>query len=142
VEQLPGIIIAKEQTIETVAIVFGREESGLSNEELSLCHLFSNIPMVATYPSLNLSQAVMVYCTYLSKINFSHTREEGIVPPVSELQIVRQKAKQILDDVGILPSNNIYGRIMERLMMLDKDDTNLFHSFAKYYLMKYHDRKK
>lgn len=142
VEQLPSIILAKGDLLQKVAVVFGREESGLSNEELSLCHLFSSIPMVRPYPSLNLSQAIMVYCTYLSRFNFPHEKQATSMPPASELPVVRQKAQQILDDVGILPSNNIYARVMERLMMLDKDDTNLFHSFCKYYLMKYHGRKK
>jgi len=45
-----------------VAIVFGREDKGLSNEELAICtHLFQ-IPTTQEFKSLNLSQAVMVIC--------------------------------------------------------------------------------
>lgn len=45
-----------------VAIVFGRERSGLTNEELALCHYHIHIPTVENFSSLNLSQAVQVIC--------------------------------------------------------------------------------
>lgn len=44
-----------------VALVFGREHNGLTNEELELCHWVSSIPTATPYPALNLAQAVMVY---------------------------------------------------------------------------------
>lgn len=43
-----------------VALVFGREDSGLTNEELQLCHFHVNIPADDEYSSLNLAAAVMV----------------------------------------------------------------------------------
>ena len=43
-----------------VALVFGREDSGLSNEELQLCHYHVQIPADDKYSSLNLAAAVMV----------------------------------------------------------------------------------
>lgn len=43
-----------------VALVFGREQSGLSNEELERCHALVHIPSNPDYSSLNLSQAVQV----------------------------------------------------------------------------------
>jgi tRNA/rRNA methyltransferase len=45
----------------TIAIVFGPEDRGLSNEDLRLCHELINIP-TAEFSSLNLAQAVMVIC--------------------------------------------------------------------------------
>lgn len=42
-----------------VAILFGPEDRGLSNEHLRLCHSTATIP-TGSFPSLNLSQAVMV----------------------------------------------------------------------------------
>lgn len=44
------------------ALVFGREDSGLSNEELQLCHFHVQIPANEEYSSLNLAAAVMVLC--------------------------------------------------------------------------------
>ncbi len=45
-----------------VALVFGNETSGLSNEELSLCHLPVMIPTAPEYSSLNLAAAVQILC--------------------------------------------------------------------------------
>jgi tRNA/rRNA methyltransferase len=45
----------------TIAIVFGPEDRGLSNEDIRLCHELVNIP-TAEFSSLNLAQAVMVIC--------------------------------------------------------------------------------
>jgi tRNA/rRNA methyltransferase len=43
-----------------LAIVFGPEDYGLSNEEIGQCHRLITIPAAPDYPSLNLAQAVMV----------------------------------------------------------------------------------
>ena len=45
-----------------VALLFGNESSGLSNEELSLCHLPIMIPANPDYSSLNLGAAVQLMC--------------------------------------------------------------------------------
>ncbi|MCG8415786.1 MAG: RNA methyltransferase, partial [Pseudomonadales bacterium] len=50
-----------------VALVFGREDSGLNNEELQLCHFHVQIPANPDYSSLNLAAAVMVVCYELRK---------------------------------------------------------------------------
>lgn len=46
---------------ERVALVFGPEDRGLSNQDLSLCQAVSTIDAAPLNPSLNLAQAVMVY---------------------------------------------------------------------------------
>jgi TrmH family RNA methyltransferase len=46
----------------TVAVVFGNEETGLTDDELSLCHVAVTIPASRQFPSLNLSHAVQVVC--------------------------------------------------------------------------------
>ncbi len=43
-----------------VALVFGRERTGLTNEELGRCHILVNIPANPEYASLNLAAAVQV----------------------------------------------------------------------------------
>ena len=47
---------------EQIALVFGREDSGLSNEELRLCHWHVHVETSAAYPSLNLAAAVQLLC--------------------------------------------------------------------------------
>lgn len=56
-----GRIAAHSQT-EQVAVLFGREDRGLTNEELQLCNLHLNIPTSAQYSSLNLAMAVQIVC--------------------------------------------------------------------------------
>jgi len=45
-----------------VAILFGPEDKGLTNEELAPCHALISMPTHAKLPSLNLAQAVMILC--------------------------------------------------------------------------------
>jgi TrmH family RNA methyltransferase len=45
---------------EAVAIVFGREDWGMSNNMLDACHAITTIPTNPAYPSLNLAQAVLL----------------------------------------------------------------------------------
>ncbi|HAJ75257.1 MAG TPA: tRNA (cytosine(32)/uridine(32)-2'-O)-methyltransferase TrmJ [Gammaproteobacteria bacterium] len=54
-----------------VALVFGREDAGLNNEELQLCHYHVQIPTDEGYSSLNLAAAVMVICYELRKAALS-----------------------------------------------------------------------
>lgn len=43
-----------------VAFLFGRERTGITNEELAACHVQINIPTNPDYPSLNLASAVQI----------------------------------------------------------------------------------
>ncbi len=45
-----------------VALVFGRERTGLTNEELQKCHFHVCIPANPEYSSLNLAMAVQILC--------------------------------------------------------------------------------
>ena len=60
-----------------VALVFGRESSGLTNDELQLCHFHVQIPANPEYSSLNLAMAVQtlsyeVRTSYLLSLNNEH----------------------------------------------------------------------
>ena len=59
-EAMPHILAA--QALGPVALVFGRERTGLENEELQLCHSAVCIPANSGYSSLNLAAAVQVLC--------------------------------------------------------------------------------
>lgn len=47
---------------EQVAVLFGREDRGLTNEELQLCNLHLHVPTHPDYSSLNLAMAVQIVC--------------------------------------------------------------------------------
>ncbi|MCH7817571.1 MAG: RNA methyltransferase [Proteobacteria bacterium] len=65
-EQAAGKVI-DELAQNKVALVFGREDAGLNNDELQLCHFHVQIPTDEDYRSLNLAAAVMVICYELHK---------------------------------------------------------------------------
>ncbi len=54
--------LAELATRREVALVFGNETAGLSNEEVSLCSRWAKIPTDPEWSSLNLAQAVQVLC--------------------------------------------------------------------------------
>jgi TrmH family RNA methyltransferase len=58
-----GRIIAKKVASEPVALLFGSEKFGLSNEDMSYCHWLMRIPTREEHGSMNLGQAVAV-CLY------------------------------------------------------------------------------
>ena len=62
-----------------MAIVFGREDSGLSNEEILQCTSLVQIPSSSKYASLNIAQAVMVMCyeMFIAQGDFEPVREKS-----------------------------------------------------------------
>lgn len=58
-----ALTILKAAQAGRVALLFGPEDDGLSNEELARCHHLLRIPSTPEYPALNIAQAVMI-CAY------------------------------------------------------------------------------
>ena len=58
-----------------VAIIFGREDRGLTNEELGLCNFHVHIPSDPEYSSLNLSQAVQILAY---EIRLSYLQDQDV----------------------------------------------------------------
>ncbi len=53
---------AERSSAGAVALVFGDERNGLTNDDLDRCHAVSFIPAAAAQPSLNLAPAALLYC--------------------------------------------------------------------------------
>ncbi len=124
-DELPGIIKGKKRSINSVGVVFGKEESGLDNEVVQRCDLASYIPMKSAYPSLNLAQAVMVFTYELSKLNL--TEKKSMKEPVNEMlyPAFKEKLDSLLRDLRIDRNTNLYHRILERAAIMEDDDINL-----------------
>ena len=60
-----------------VAVVFGREDRGLTNEELGLCNIHVHIPADPEYSSLNLSQAVQIMVYEIRSAILENEGNEG-----------------------------------------------------------------
>ena len=127
---LAGIISGKAEGLENIAIVFGREESGLTNEELQLCDIASSIPLAAPYPSVNLSQAVMLYAYDLSTLHSFSQASMDSNQALSEASYaaLRQKVESLLQLTELDQNPVKANRIRERLAIINQTDLNLLHT--------------
>lgn len=75
-----AVKVADDSRLNEVALVFGREDSGLTNEELQLCHFHVNIPADAKLSSLNLAAAVMVI-SYEVRMELLKREAAGVQAP-------------------------------------------------------------
>jgi tRNA C32,U32 (ribose-2'-O)-methylase TrmJ len=71
----------REHPEATVSLVFGNEHAGLSDEELTHCHLALSIPTSPDQPSLNLSQAVGIVCYELYSLDARFEGTAGAANP-------------------------------------------------------------
>jgi TrmH family RNA methyltransferase len=74
-----------DHTDGTVAILFGREDFGLFNNELELCDLLLSVPTSDLYRSLNLAQAVGIVC-YELFVHDPSTRPKEPPPMSAEMR--------------------------------------------------------
>lgn len=128
IARIPEILHAKKHSAKRIAIVFGGEESGLSNDQVARCDMISFIPMKQTYPSLNLSHAVMLYAYMLSPFSMPKSKQKK-EPPTGKYRKMVGLTQTILEEISFRKDSNIYPRIFERLALLADDDVNLVLSF-------------
>lgn len=67
-----------------VAILFGQERSGLTNEALDRCHAVVQIPANPAYPSINLASAVQILSYELFRAGRTASTDEVLELPASE----------------------------------------------------------
>lgn len=125
-EQLLPLLKEKQQWAGQCALVFGREDSGLTNDELALADILTGIPMKADYPSLNLGQAVMVYCYQLSGLMLSTT---PLQPAADGLQLnaLRQRFSSLLTQLNVADDQKMVDWLHQRLGLLEQRDTAMLH---------------
>jgi tRNA/rRNA methyltransferase len=132
---LPSILEIKKKSVKQVALVFGGEESGLSNRDIGLCDIISFIPMKRRYPSLNLSHAVMLYAYTLSAFA-TPGRKRPKPAGEGKYRQMTGLAEETLEEISFRKDSNVYARIFERLAMLPDDDVNLVLSYLDKYKKK------
>ena len=141
VSELKSIIEKKGDLIQKLGIVFGGEESGLSNADLNLCDMVSYVPLANPYPSLNLSQAVMLYAFQLSS-NETKKSKLSEDEKIKGFRLIKERVSNILQDINIPDESPIHNRIMERLALLNHSDLNLLHSISNKLVLKFKKNKK
>jgi len=124
-ELTPGLMARKIADLNDqsrVALVFGREQSGLTNEELQLCHYMVNIPTNPDFSSLNVASAIQVLCYeifmkagYQAKARQANVQESAATS--QELEGYFQHLQQVMTTTKFLDTENP-GLLMQRLRRL------------------------
>ncbi|WP_411369097.1 tRNA (cytosine(32)/uridine(32)-2'-O)-methyltransferase TrmJ [Pseudidiomarina salilacus] len=104
-----------------VALVFGRESSGLTNEELQQCTHHVHIPSNPDYSSLNLAMAVQTLA-YELRMQWLEADEQSVVaeseyPLTEDLERFYLHLEQTLTDTGFIIHNHP-GQVMAKLRRL------------------------
>ncbi len=118
-----GEKFAIESQQHPVALVFGRERTGLNNQELQLCHYHVSIPANPEYSSLNLAMAVQTLCyevrmAYLQNQQSQYAVPEEIAyPKHQELEMFYQHLEKVLLKTQFI-ANDKPGKVMNKLRRL------------------------
>jgi len=91
-EVLPWLL---ETDAQPAALIFGREDRGLSNEELNYAQKFMRIPTDAGYPSLNLASAVAISCYELTQNQPSTVENASIDEEIASIEVVEGYYEQL-----------------------------------------------
>lgn len=113
--------ILPESENKKIAILFGRENSGLKNHELDLCQTLLSIPSNQDYSSLNVASAVQVVCYELlvaSKTSIAKTeKKESPLANSAQLESFYVHLHQALEEIGFINPEKSTS-IMRRLRRL------------------------
>lgn len=140
-----GAIAAPLEGKSRVAVLFGREDRGLTNDELHACHHHVHIPSVEGFSSLNIAAAVQVICYELRMARL--LEDEGSKPQWGtdwdieladhlELERLFEHLEQTLVDIDFLDPENPR-QLMPRLRRLllravpDKVEVNVLRGILK-----------
>lgn len=124
---LRTVLSNKGDTAATAALVFGREDRGLANEELALCDLLTGFPMAVTYPSLNLAQAVMLYAWELSGLQKASAQTETAAS-TSGLAALRSRLESLLPELDAPADEKLSQWVFEKLPLLSDRDIGFVHT--------------
>ena len=117
-----------------VAIVFGRERVGLTNEELLKCHYHLNIPANPEYSSLNLAMAVQLVSyemrmAFLAKDKTENALSmiEDIYPTAQEMEYFFAHTEQVYLSLGFIQNQGVMQKLrrLYNRSSLEKNELNI-----------------
>ncbi|WP_257294066.1 RNA methyltransferase [Endozoicomonas sp. YOMI1] len=116
--------IIDEAMTHKVALIFGREDKGLTNEQLRRCHLQVHIPTNEAFSSLNLGAAVQVLCYELRMMQLISAEALEMPEPRShelanmdDMERYYDHLYQVLLAIGFLDHSS-HEKIMAKLRRL------------------------
>jgi TrmH family RNA methyltransferase len=116
-------IIAQQASKQKIAVVFGREDKGVTIDECQLANYYVFIPSAVSYPSLNLSQAVMVMAYEIFK-----SLGKSTLPVSFPKMAKKQDFERIYQNIWDLMKS----------LKINEEDKGLFHRSLKRALNRTH----
>ena len=134
-DEVMNVIHAKGDKIRKVCFVFGGERSGLSTAHLLACDVACTIPTATKFPSLNLSQSVMLLAylarTNLAKIQTKDWRINEGVPQEDHFQALKASLSALIDDLDMKDPTKLKKRVLSAIGKLGSDDIDLVHTVRR-----------
>lgn len=117
-----AISLCKSAKKQQVALVFGPERMGLSNEDLEFCTHRVTIPTNPDYSSLNLAAAVQTlsyevfkqHCSMTENVETNITEEVREMPSIENTELFYEHLEEALVDVGFIFKKHP-GEVMKKL---------------------------
>ncbi|MEH6530643.1 MAG: tRNA (cytosine(32)/uridine(32)-2'-O)-methyltransferase TrmJ [Photobacterium frigidiphilum] len=114
-----GIKTIEEAAAHPVAILFGRERTGLTNEELQKCHCHVYIPANPEYSSLNLAMAVQtvsyeVRMAFLETQKYTGEKKIDEYPRAKELELFYEHLEKVTTQTQFINKKHP-GMVMTKL---------------------------
>jgi TrmH family RNA methyltransferase len=135
-------LVRKQLSSSRVALLFGSEKIGLSNEDLSHCHWLMRIPTREKHPSVNLGQAVAICLYELARDSKAARRSEklesataGDVERITGMLLDALRASGYLKPRSAAPTKEKVRRLVRRLN-LSADDAKLWLGMLRQILWK------
>ncbi len=120
-----------------VALVFGSERTGLTNDELALCHHVARIPTAVPQPSVNLAQSVMLFAYAWHRAGDAETRRAARAPALARSESLEAMFAHLEAAVALLdfPDNVRKAFLLSLRNVLSRGqlrerEVNLFRTLA------------
>jgi TrmH family RNA methyltransferase len=144
--RLPEILPAREgaeriaeiSRNHVVGVMFGREDFGLSTDDISRCHLCLSVPMAVRNPSLNLSHAVAIIAYEILMASLGDIPSAELdLPPANDLEALTDRVIRLLKRTEFKPANDNWNtllysirRVLTRAQFERRDVATLHLIFA------------
>lgn len=121
-----------------IALIFGRESSGLTNEELMQCDMLITIPTAKNYSTMNLSQAVgiVLYEVFMAK-NGEHIASHIKTASKTDKEILLKIINNVLDNTEFPTKEKketqrkVWKRVVGKAMLSKKEALALMGFFKR-----------
>ena len=120
----------------SVGLIFGPEDKGLSNEELSLCDFVINIPCSDNYGVMNLSHsATVIFYEFFKSFNTLELRKNHVLASVKEKDVTYALISKILDDMSFRAESDretqriVWRRVLGKSFITKREISSLMGFF-------------